>query len=98
MIGRLHHQNPQSDVDIAVYAQTPSSPDFCLRLASELMELPRTQAVDVVDLQAATPKDYEDITRLLSDRRVISSELAVRLKGLGGFRNILVHDDLDVDP
>lgn len=46
----------------------------------------------------AAPKDYEDIARLLADRGVLTAELAARLKGLGGFRNILVHDYLDVDP
>ena len=46
----------------------------------------------------ASPKDYEDISRLLSERSVISRELAARLKGLGGFRNILVHEYLDVNP
>jgi uncharacterized protein YutE (UPF0331/DUF86 family) len=46
----------------------------------------------------ASPKDYEDITRLLADRGVITTTLAEQLKGLGGFRNILVHEYLDVDP
>jgi uncharacterized protein YutE (UPF0331/DUF86 family) len=46
----------------------------------------------------ASPKDYQDIIRLLADHHVINAELASRLKGLGGFRNILVHDYLDVDP
>jgi len=40
----------------------------------------------------AAPKDYEDITRLLADRGVLTAELAAKLKGLGGFRNILVHE------
>lgn len=45
-----------------------------------------------------TPKDYEDISRLLGERGVIDDSLAAKLKGLGGFRNILVHEYLDVDP
>lgn len=46
----------------------------------------------------AAPKDYEDITRLLGQHGVLSGDLAGRLKGLGGFRNILVHEYLEVDP
>jgi uncharacterized protein YutE (UPF0331/DUF86 family) len=41
--------------------------------------------------------DYEDILRQLGHRGVIDSALAARLRGLGGFRNILVHAYLDLD-
>jgi uncharacterized protein YutE (UPF0331/DUF86 family) len=44
------------------------------------------------------PQDYEDIIRQLSARAVIPGELSDRLRGIGGFRNILVHDYLRVDP
>jgi uncharacterized protein YutE (UPF0331/DUF86 family) len=40
---------------------------------------------------------YEDIVRQLGRRGVIDPELATRLRGLGGFRNILVHAYLDLD-
>lgn len=42
--------------------------------------------------------DYRDILGKLVLRGVISAELHDRLKGLGGFRNILVHDYLELDP
>ncbi len=45
----------------------------------------------------ASPSTYEEIPRRLCERKVISEELADRLRGLGGFRNILVHDYLDVN-
>lgn len=41
--------------------------------------------------------DYEDIIRQLSDRGVLSPDLAARFRGLGGFRNILVHGYLRID-
>lgn len=41
--------------------------------------------------------DYEDILSQLGQRGVIDAELAIRLRGLGGFRNILVHGYLDLD-
>jgi uncharacterized protein YutE (UPF0331/DUF86 family) len=43
------------------------------------------------------PSDYEDVIRLLGAHRVISPELEQRLRGLGGFRNILVHGYLEID-
>jgi uncharacterized protein YutE (UPF0331/DUF86 family) len=42
-------------------------------------------------------KDYEDIVPQLAAHGVISDELRLRLKGLGGFRNILVHGYLRID-
>lgn len=45
----------------------------------------------------ASANGYEEILVQLGARRVIPAELADRLRGLGGFRNILVHDYLDLD-
>jgi uncharacterized protein YutE (UPF0331/DUF86 family) len=42
--------------------------------------------------------DYEDIIAKLGEMAVIDAALRERLKGLGGFRNILVHGYLDLDP
>lgn len=41
---------------------------------------------------------YEESLRKLSEEAVISAPLYRQLKGLGGFRNILVHRYLDIDP
>jgi uncharacterized protein YutE (UPF0331/DUF86 family) len=41
---------------------------------------------------------FEDIVAQLARQGVIDAELRRRLKGLGGFRNILVHDYLRLDP
>lgn len=43
------------------------------------------------------PATYEDVIEQLADQGVISSELRDRLRGLGGFRNVLVHEYVDVD-
>jgi len=45
--------------------------------------------------QSAT--EYEGILRGLGERGVLSSELCQRLRGLGGFRNILVHGYLGIN-
>jgi len=41
--------------------------------------------------------EYEQILQQLEAKKVISSELYEELRGLGGFRNILVHDYLSLD-
>lgn len=41
---------------------------------------------------------YEESLQALRDRAVISAELYGQIKGLGGFRNILVHRYLGIDP
>lgn len=42
-------------------------------------------------------QDYEDILEQLARHGVLPRETRERLKGLGGFRNILVHDYLRLD-
>ena len=46
----------------------------------------------------ASARDYEDILEQLGERGVIDADLRDRFRGLGGFRNILVHGYLAVDP
>lgn len=41
--------------------------------------------------------DHEAVIELLARHGVIGEELRMRLKGLGGFRNVLVHDYLRLD-
>ncbi len=41
--------------------------------------------------------EYEKILEKLNEKRVISDDLYGEIKGLGGFRNILVHGYLDLD-
>lgn len=42
--------------------------------------------------------EYEGIVQGLAARSVVSAALGKRLQGLGGFRNILVHGYLGIDP
>ncbi len=46
---------------------------------------------------AVTAQDYEDILTQLAAERVLDPALRERLRGLGGFRNILVHGYLALD-
>jgi uncharacterized protein YutE (UPF0331/DUF86 family) len=45
-----------------------------------------------------SPQEYKEILTRLANQDVISRQLADRLEGLAGFRNILVHDYLELDP
>lgn len=44
-----------------------------------------------------TPEGNEDIIRILGDEKVVPSDFARRVKGIAGFRNILVHEYTDID-
>jgi uncharacterized protein YutE (UPF0331/DUF86 family) len=44
------------------------------------------------------PKDYAEVAPELARRGVIGEDLAARLQGLAGFRNLLVHEYAKVDP
>jgi len=43
------------------------------------------------------PEDNEDILEILSSAKIISRDFFQKIKGIGGFRNILVHNYLDID-
>ena len=43
-------------------------------------------------------KTYEESLAALRNQEVISHELYQQIRGLGGFRNILIHRYLDIDP
>jgi uncharacterized protein YutE (UPF0331/DUF86 family) len=44
-----------------------------------------------------SPTDYEDVVAKLASHGVLSADLAGRLRGLAGFRNLLVHAYLEID-
>ena len=46
---------------------------------------------------AVTAQDYEDILTQLAAQRVLDQALRERMRGLGGFRDILVHGYLTLD-
>jgi uncharacterized protein YutE (UPF0331/DUF86 family) len=45
-----------------------------------------------------SPADYADIVKQLAQQGILDQELKERLDGLAGFRNILVHDYIRLDP
>lgn len=44
------------------------------------------------------PEIYEEVVEILGRHGAISQSLARRLRGMAGFRNVLVHEYLKVDP
>lgn len=45
-----------------------------------------------------SPADHKDVVLQLARQGVLSQSVAARLGGLAGFRNILVHDYIRLDP
>jgi uncharacterized protein YutE (UPF0331/DUF86 family) len=45
-----------------------------------------------------TPQSYREIIELLGQRGILPPEFVSAVRGMPGFRNILVHDYLAVDP
>lgn len=45
-----------------------------------------------------SPRDYRDIVEQLALQGILDPALHARLQGLAGFRNILVHDYIRLDP
>lgn len=65
---------------------------FCERMLQILIEI----CIDisqllVKDLKLGLPTEEEAIFDKLSEHNVVSEEMAVKLKGMKGFRNVLVH-------
>jgi uncharacterized protein YutE (UPF0331/DUF86 family) len=52
----------------------------------------------IASLGFGTPGQYTDVLKILGKEHVLPREFAEKLEGLAGFRNILVHDYLDIDP
>ncbi len=51
----------------------------------------------IAEENLGSPKTYKEIIEILGDKKVIPSELAKEMKGIAGFRNILIHDYIKVD-
>jgi uncharacterized protein YutE (UPF0331/DUF86 family) len=51
----------------------------------------------IAEMSLPLPSDNDEIINTLSGAGIISQELAERLAGIGGFRNVLVHDYLELD-
>ncbi|HFD40586.1 MAG TPA: DUF86 domain-containing protein [Anaerolineae bacterium] len=52
----------------------------------------------VAGLRLGHPQEYRQAILLLGQHKVLPSEFAEHLSQIAGFRNIIVHDYLDIDP
>lgn len=77
--------------------------DFYLKASAErLIQLIVDCASDinnhvVVEMGQRPPEDYASSFIRASEAGMLTAELANRLKGSGGMRNILVHEYMDID-
>ena len=51
----------------------------------------------IADHRLKTPDSNKDIFKILANNKIIDKNLADKLMKMAGFRNILVHDYLDLD-
>ena len=51
----------------------------------------------VADTDSRLPSDNKELFQVLATRKIISAALARRLVSMAGFRNILVHEYLEID-
>jgi len=51
----------------------------------------------VADLKLNLPAENRDVFVLLAERKIVSAPLAKKLMSMAGFRNILVHEYLEID-
>lgn len=77
--------------------------DFYMKTSAErLIQLIVECASDinshvVIESEQRPPEDYTSSFIRASDAGLITHELANKLKGSGGMRNIIVHDYMDID-
>jgi uncharacterized protein YutE (UPF0331/DUF86 family) len=77
--------------------------DFYLKSSTErLIQLIVECALDInshvlVESGKRPPEDYTSSFIRVAEIKLISPELAQRIKGSGGMRNILVHEYMDID-
>lgn len=51
----------------------------------------------VADEKLGRPKDYTEIIDVLGEKNVIPREFAGQIRGIAGFRNILIHEYVEID-
>jgi uncharacterized protein YutE (UPF0331/DUF86 family) len=103
---RLHHIDSRLDALRPIVAEGRERFLHDPRLQAEAERYLQTAiqaAIDVGNHILAedfpeAPGSYREVFQLLSKRGVIDADLAERLSGAAGLRNILVHLYLDVDP
>jgi uncharacterized protein YutE (UPF0331/DUF86 family) len=84
-------------------SEAPFAEDY-LRQDAVALNLQRAceQCIDLANYaikvrKLGLPKDSRETFRLLASNRVITSDLAKKLEGMVGFRNVLVHEYQRID-
>lgn len=72
------------------------------RACEKTIELAIESVIDVMamlvsHLKLGVPKDEDDIIAILEKKKVLSSKLSAKIRGMKGFRNILVHRYGEID-
>ena len=51
----------------------------------------------VAEEKLGRPKDYTEIIDILGEKSIIPEEFAKEIRGIAGFRNILIHEYVEID-
>ena len=98
LLGYLARLERFATLDRAAFAADPD----VHHLAERYLHLAVEAALDIAnhiiaDRGFPSPETYRDAFAILGANGVVPMDLAARLQGWAGFRNILVHGYLDVD-
>ena len=91
----LHHLRGYSLEEFSSDPERYGSAERFLQLAIE--SLADIGSHVVADLELGTVESYRDIPSILAEHEYITPELRERWIKMLGFRNILVHDYMDID-
>jgi len=107
-ICRRLHALESYTVELERLGVTLSRAEFDGNLSSRWMvehglQLAITCVLDVANHLVAgehlgSPQSYREAIELLGERGILQAEFVATVRGMPGFRNILVHDYLAVDP
>ncbi|MFW6050239.1 MAG: type VII toxin-antitoxin system HepT family RNase toxin [Myxococcota bacterium] len=98
MLGYVSRIERFRDVDRSRFVADPDTH----HLAERYLQLAVESALDIAnhiiaDRGYEAPETYRDAFAILAKHEMVPEDLARRLQGWAGFRNILVHAYLDVD-
>lgn len=51
----------------------------------------------IAEEKLGRPKDYTEIIDILGEKNIIPKDFAKQIRGIAGFRNILIHEYIEID-
>jgi uncharacterized protein YutE (UPF0331/DUF86 family) len=91
-------QTALEDIDEEAYAQDSFLQDVVERNLQVASQIVLDVCTHIIAEQSwESPGSYEEAAQILARHDVIPEPLSERLRGMAGFRNVLVHEYLEID-